>query len=191
MSKFIYSLLMFFSSLFGSDHKSRVKSNEANPKPSTSIYDFSMKAINGELIDFNIYRGKKMLIVNVASECGFTPQYEDLQKLHEQYGDKVTILGFPSNEFGRQEPGTNQEIHSFCKENYGINFQLFAKTTVQGDDKCDLYIWLTAKELNGWNDQEPKWNFNKYLVSEEGVLLKYYSSKTSPLSGELISEINR
>ncbi len=191
MSKFVYSLLMFFSSLFGGDNKPRIKNSEINHKPSASIYDFSMNSIDGTLMDFNIYRGKKLLIVNVASDCGYTPQYKDLQKLHEQYGDKITILGFPSNEFGGQESGSNEAIQTFCKENYGVTFQLFEKTTVHGDDKCDLYKWLTTKELNGWNDQEPKWNFNKYLVSEDGSLLNYFSSKTSPLSDDLLNEINR
>lgn len=147
----------------------------------SSIYDFKMNSIEGKEIDFAAYKGKTLLIVNVASKCGNTPQYEDLQKLHEQYGSKVTILGFPANNFAGQEPGTNLEIAEFCKQNYGVTFQMFEKISVKGEDQHALYKWL--KEKTG---QEPTWNFCKYLVKPDGTV-KYFSSKVKPL--EIANEL--
>jgi glutathione peroxidase len=156
-----------------------------------SIYDFEMTAIDGEKISLGDYKGKKMLIVNTASECGYTPQYADLQKLHELYGGKVAILGFPANNFGGQEPGSNEEIASFCKENYDVSFQMFAKISVKGDDMAELYHWLSDKELNGWNEDAPGWNFCKYLIDENGELVKFYASAINPMSDELLAAINQ
>lgn len=147
----------------------------------SSLYDFKMNAIDGKIIDFSQYKGKTVLIVNTASKCGYTPQYEDLQNLHEQYGDKVTILGFPANNFGSQEPGTNLEIAEFCKANYGVTFQMFEKISVKGDDQHPLYKWL--KEQTG---QEPAWNFCKYLVKPDGSV-KFFSQKVKPL--DIASEL--
>ena len=147
----------------------------------TSFYDFKMNGLDGSPIDFAKYKGKTLLIVNVASKCGNTPQYTDLQKLHEQYGNKVTILGFPANNFGGQEPGTNLEIASFCKENYGVTFQMFEKISVKGDDQHALYTWLKEKTGN-----EPTWNFCKYLIKPDGTV-KYFNSKIQPM--ELINEL--
>ena len=141
----------------------------------SSIYDFKMKSIDGEEIDFEKYKDKNLLIVNVASKCGYTPQYEDLQELHEMAGDKITILGFPANNFGGQEPGSNSEIAEFCKKNYGVTFQMFEKISVKGDDQHALYKWL--KEQSG---SEPGWNFCKYLVKPDGTV-KFYASKVKPL----------
>lgn len=154
-----------------------------------SIYEFKMKAIDGSTIDFSKYKGQKLLLVNVASKCGYTPQYEDLQKLHELYGNKVTILGFPANNFGKQEPGTNDEIALFCSENYGVTFQMFEKISVKGDDMAPLYHWLSEEKYNGWNNEEPSWNFCKYLVNEKGELVAFYPSKVEPLSDDIISKI--
>ena len=154
-----------------------------------SIYDFTLNSIYGDPIDFNQYRGKKLLIVNTASECGFTPQYEELQELNEKYGDKVTILGFPANNFGGQEPGSNEEIASFCKVNYGVSFQIFEKISVVGQDQHPLYTWLSSKEMNGWNEQAPKWNFSKYLINEKGELVKFYASAIKPMSNDILQEI--
>jgi glutathione peroxidase len=154
-----------------------------------SIYDFTMTAIDGEEIPLNRYKGKKVLIVNTASECGFTPQYESLQKLHETHGDKLVILGFPANNFGQQEPGSNLEIANFCKANYGVSFQMFSKISVKGDDMHPLYQWLSDKDKNGWNDQVPGWNFCKYLVNENGELVKYYASAIDPMSNELLADV--
>ena len=146
-----------------------------------------LKTIDGADADFSQYKGKKVLIVNTASECGYTPQYKDLEALYEQYKDKLVILGFPANNFGGQEPGTNEEIKKFCSDNYNVTFPMFEKISVLGDDQNAIYKWLTSKDLNGWNEQQPKWNFNKYLLDENGNLLKYYSSAVKPLSDEITS----
>lgn len=159
--------------------------------PKQSFYTFKMKTIDGEMIDFSQYKGKKVLLVNVASKCGFTPQYAELEQLNKQYGGKVVILGFPANNFGGQEPGTNAEIADFCQKNYGVTFQMFDKISVTGEDQHPLYQWLSKKEMNGWNDQSPKWNFSKYLVNEKGELIKFYESKVSPMSPELIAAIDK
>ncbi len=155
----------------------------------SSIYQFTVNNIYGDPIDFKQFRGKKLLIVNTASECGYTPQYTDLQKLHEKYGDKVTILGFPANNFGGQEPGSNEEIANFCKVNYGVTFQIFEKISVVGSDQHPLFTWLSNKDKNGWNDQKPTWNFCKYLVNEKGELMKYYGSAVKPMSNEILQQI--
>ncbi|MGY6557868.1 MAG: glutathione peroxidase [Nitritalea sp.] len=152
-----------------------------------TIYDFTLNDIDGKSVSLADYKGKKLLLVNVASKCGYTPQYEDLQNLHEQYGDKVTILAFPANNFGGQEPGTNEEIKQFCATNYGVGFQLFDKISVKGADKHPLYRWLSDKNMNGWNNQEPSWNFCKYLVNEEGALVKFFPSSVNPMDEEITS----
>ena len=148
-----------------------------------SIYDLKMNALDGTPTDFSQYKGKTLLIVNVASKCGFTPQYADLEKLHEQFGDKVTILGFPANNFGAQEPGSNTEIATFCEKNYGVKFQMFEKISVKGDDQHPLYAWL--KEKTG---QEPSWNFCKYLVKPDGTVM-FFPSKVSPLDKEILDQL--
>ena len=154
-----------------------------------SIYDFKMTSITGDEIDFTKYKGKKLLIVNTASECGFTPQYEGLQKLHKLHGDKVVILGFPANNFGGQEPGSDLEIAKFCKENYSVSFQMFSKISVKGADMSPLYQWLTDKTKNGWNSEAPNWNFCKYLINEKGELVKFYASAIDPMSDDLLKDI--
>ncbi len=149
----------------------------------SSDYDFKMTSLDGEEIDFSQYKGKTLLIVNVASKCGYTPQYKDLQKLHETYGEKVIILGFPANNFGQQEPGTSAEIASFCEKNYGVSFQMFEKISVKGDDQHPLYKFL--KEKTG---QEPTWNFCKYLVKPDGTI-RFYPSKVNPMDKEIVDAI--
>ncbi|WP_053403949.1 glutathione peroxidase [Persicobacter sp. CCB-QB2] len=167
-----------------------VKENKSKrPEGVSEFYTFKMNDIDGNTIDFAEFKGQKVLLVNVASKCGYTPQYEGLQKLQEKYGDKVTILGFPANNFGGQEPGSNKDIKSFCTGNYGVTFQMFEKISVKGDDQHPLYQWLSMKDKNGWNDQEPNWNFNKYLVNENGELVKYFGSKVKPMSEELVAAI--
>ena len=183
----IYSVSLFLSTLFGCNQSA---SRPAEIVVGTKkLYDFKVKTIDGQELDLSRFKGKKVLIVNVASECGYTPQYADLQKLHEQYGSKVVIIGFPANNFGEQEPGKNSEIKSFCTKNYGVTFQMCEKVSVVGADQDPLFQWLSKKELNGWNDQAPKWNFNKYLINEEGDLIKYYPSKVNPLSLEIVDAI--
>ncbi|MFN0049828.1 MAG: glutathione peroxidase [Cytophagales bacterium] len=161
------------------------KPNNPNAAPMKSFYEFKLNDINGTPIDFSVYKGKKVLIVNVASQCGYTPQYKDLEELHEKYGKKITILGFPANNFGGQEPGTNKDIASFCTKNYGVKFQMFEKVSVKGSDASPLYLWLSSKDQNGWNDSEPTWNFCKYLVNEKGELIKFFKSGVNPMSSDI------
>ena len=154
-----------------------------------SFYDFKMNSIDGKEIDFGIYKGKKVLIVNVASKCGYTPQYKELEELYEKHKDKLVILGFPANNFAWQEPADNKEIASFCEKNYGVTFQMFEKISVKGKDQNALYHWLSHKEENGWNDEALSWNFCKYLVNEKGELIKFYKSAVNPMSEEIVKEI--
>ena len=148
-----------------------------------SIYDFKVPGLDGTTIDFSAYKGKKIMIVNTASQCGNTPQYADLEKLHEDFGSKVVVLGFPANNFGSQEPGTNSEIAEFCQKNFGVKFQMFEKISVKGDDQHPLYQFL--KEKTG---QEPGWNFCKYLVKPDGTV-KFFNSKVKPLDSEIIDAL--
>jgi len=167
-----------------------IKSRPDMSKQTTSsVYDFTLKSISGEEINLGDYKGQKLLMVNVASECGYTPQYEDLQELTKQFGNKVTILGFPANNFGGQEPGTDAEIAKFCKSNYGVTFQMFSKISVKGEDMHPLYQWLSTPEKNGWNDKAPNWNFCKYLVNEKGELVNFFASAINPMSEEILSEV--
>ena len=166
------------------------KVNETAPDDgilsSNSFYSLSAVDIDGNLINFNKYKGKKLLIVNVASKCGYTHQYKDLQELHKKYNDKITILAFPSNNFGFQEPGSNDQIETFCEKNYGVEFQLFEKSNVRGKKINDVYKWLSSIDENGWNDKSPRWNFFKYLVDVDGSLKAVYSSNTNPLDNEIM-----
>ena len=154
-----------------------------------SIYDFKIEALDGSTIDFAKYKGKKILIVNTASQCGYTPQYEDLQKLYEKYKETLVIVGFPANNFGGQEPGTNGEIKEFCKKNYGVTFPMAAKVSVKGDDTAPIYKWLCNKAENGVMDAEIKWNFGKFLLDEKGNLITYFPSKITPLSEEITGKL--
>ena len=149
-------------------------------KTKKSIYDFKMNSLEGQEIDFAQYKGKKILIVNVASKCGYTPQYKDLQQVHEQYGEELIVLGFPANNFKKQEPGSDKEIAEFCQKNYGVSFQMFSKISVIGEDQAPLYQWLSSKEANGWNEEAPSWNFCKYLIDEEGQLTAFFPSSVNP-----------
>ena len=151
-----------------------------------SFYTLSAKDIDGKIINFSKFKGKKLLIVNVASKCGYTSQYKDLQELHRKYNDKITILAFPSNNFGFQEPGSNDQIEEFCDSNFGIEFQLFEKSDVRGKNSNDVYKWLSSIESNGWNDKSPRWNFFKYLIDENGNLSSIYSSNVNPLDKEIV-----
>jgi len=154
-----------------------------------SIYDFKVDGLEGGTIDFSKYKGKKILIVNTASKCGYTPQYNNLEKLYNSYKDKLVIVGFPANNFGSQEPGSNTEIQEFCKKNYGVSFPMAAKISVKGDDMAPLYKWLTTKSENGVMDAEVKWNFNKFLIDENGKLIAYFPSKVDPMSEEITGKL--
>jgi glutathione peroxidase len=156
----------------------------------SSFYELEAKSITGETIKFDIFKGKKLLIVNTASKCGFTKQYEDLENLNKKYGSEdFLIIGFPANNFMNQEPGTNEEIMQFCSTEYGVTFTMMAKISVKGDDIHPVYNWLTNKDLNGVADSEVKWNFQKYLIDEEGNLVKTLGTKVNPLDEEIIDFI--
>ena len=170
MKHLIHIIIIVFTLISGENHEVELQ----------SFYDLYAEDIDGQNISMNIYRGKKILVVNVATKCGFTPQYQDLQKLHEIYRDNLAILGFPSNDFLWQEPGTNSEIKDFCKLNYGVTFQMFEKIHVKGGKQHPIYNWLSNSKLNGWNDNAPSWNFCKYLINEKGNLIDFYKSKIEP-----------
>jgi glutathione peroxidase len=166
--------------------------NEISTTPvatAKSIYDFKVEALDGSTIDFAKFKGKKILIVNTASECGYTPQYEGLEALYEKYKDRLIVVGFPANNFGGQEPGTNATIKEFCKKNYGVTFPMAAKISVKGDDTAPIYKWLCSKSENGVLDAEIKWNFNKFLLDENGKMVAKFDSKVTPMSDELISKL--
>ena len=154
----------------------------------TSFYDFKVETLEGENFDMSSLKGKKVLVVNTASKCGYTPQNEDLEKLYEKFGgDNFVVIGFPANNFMSQEPGTNEEIREFCTKNYGVSFPMMAKISVKGDDIDPLYKWLTTKDLNGVMDTKVKWNFQKYLIDEEGNLVDVAYSKEKPMSEKIVS----
>jgi glutathione peroxidase len=154
-----------------------------------TVYDFKVEGLEGGTIDFAAYKGKKILIVNTASACGYTPQYKELQQLYDKYKEKLVIVGFPANNFGGQEPGTNTEIKAFCEKNYGVTFPMAAKISVKGDDMAPIYKWLTSKEANGVLDAEIRWNFNKFLIDENGKMVAYFPSKVTPMSDEIVSKL--
>ena len=156
-----------------------------------SFYDFKVKTIDGKDFDLASLKGKKVLVVNTASKCGLTPQYEQLQEVYKKFGgEKFTIIGFPANNFMKQEPGSNDEIAEFCEKNYGVTFQMMEKISVKGDDMHPLYQWLTQKSKNGVLDSEVGWNFQKYLIDEKGNLVKMVSPKVKPDNAEIVSWIS-
>lgn len=150
-----------------------------------SFHGFSIAGLDGDTIHMKSFEGKYVLCVNVASRCGFTPQYKSLQKLYEQYHDKLVIIGFPCNKFLNQEPGTAEDIASFCEKNYGVTFPLSEKIDVKGTDQHPIYAWLTNKEYNGVDNASVSWNFNKFLISPEGKWLAHFPSKADPLGEEI------
>lgn len=174
-------ILIGIISLCGFTHK----------QSSTMFYDLKTKTIDGKEFNFSDLKGKKVMIVNTASKCGFTPQYEDLEKLYNEYKDKnFVIIGFPANDFGHQEPGTNDEIQEFCKKNYGVTFPMMQKISVKGEDKDPVYKWLTQKSLNSKMDSSVKWNFQKYLIDEQGNLVDVVYSTEKPNSDKIVNWIN-
>ncbi|WP_312823007.1 glutathione peroxidase [Epilithonimonas sp.] len=166
-------LFIIMLSIFG------FSKNKAQAK---SIHSFKVEALDGSTIDFSKFKGKKILVVNTASECGFTPQYADLEKLYEAYKTKLVVVGFPANNFGGQEPGANHEIATFCQKNYGVTFPMAAKISVKGGDIAPIYKFLTQKKENGVKDTEVKWNFTKILLDEKGHILDSFESKITPMS---------
>jgi glutathione peroxidase len=155
----------------------------------SSIHDFSVDGLTGGKIDFADFEGKKILIVNTASKCGMTPQYAQLEELYQEYKDRLVIIGFPANNFGNQEPGTNEEIAEFCELNYGVSFPMAAKISVNGDDIHPLYTWLTTESYNNFVDSEVTWNFQKYLIDEKGNLIGVFPPRILPMSDDIISAI--
>jgi len=152
-----------------------------------SFYDFKVQTIDGSDFSFSSLKGKKVMIINTASKCGNTPQYADLEKLYQKYGgENFVIIGFPANNFGAQEPGSNTEIKEFCTKNYGVTFPMMSKISVKGSDMHELYKWLTSKAQNGVQDSEVKWNFQKYLIDEKGKLVKVVEPRTNPMDPVII-----
>lgn len=162
----------------------KLSSKSPSGPVANSIYDFKINGLDGKEIDFANYKGKKLLIVNTASKCGKTPQYKGLEKLHEQFGKQVNVLGFPANNFLWQEPGTSEEIAAFCERNYGVQFQMFEKVSVKGGDQHPLYQWLESK-----TGKHPDWNFAKFLVSEDGKTVTFFNSSVQPLDEKIITKI--
>lgn len=186
--KFFYPALLKLNNWTGS--RSRILVRPAKIYPDKSIYDFAVHRSNGSLINFTSLAGKKILIVNTASDCGYTAQYAELQKLQEKFADTVVIIAFPSNDFNAQEKLDDDAIRSFCTIQYGITFPLMKKGHVISDQVQPLWNWLTDPLQNGWNKQKPEWNFSKYLIDEEGNLIAYFSPGISPLNKKLIKYIN-
>ncbi|MER3463598.1 MAG: glutathione peroxidase [Chitinophagaceae bacterium] len=186
--KLLYPLVMLASRM--SNKKSMVMKNEKAVQPIVPIYDVAITMNNGQTKTLAEYKGKKLLLVNTASNCGYTDQYKELQQLYDQYKDQVEVIAFPSNDFKEQEKGSDEEIAQFCQVNYGVTFPLAKKSTViKTGYQNKLFHWLSHKEENGWNEQEPTWNFSKYLISEDGALMRYFDPAISPLSNEVIEAI--
>lgn len=184
--KAVYPAIMWLSG------KKSVTLTNTNAAPSIPFYSLKAVANNGTAFDFSQLKGKKVLLVNTASDCGYTNQYDELQKLYGQYQNKLVILGFPANDFKEQEKGTDADIARFCKVNYGVSFPLMKKSSViKSAEQNEVFKWLSDSAQNGWNNQAPKWNFSKYLVDENGVLLHYFDAAVSPLSKEVTSIIDK
>lgn len=172
------SILFYSSSIFSQ--------NTNSPMESNSIYQFKVESLTGGIIDFSAFKGKKILIVNTASECGYTPQYEGLEALYEKYKDQLVVVGFPANNFGGQEPGSDSQIKTFCEKNYGVTFPMASKVSVKGDDRAPIFDWLTTKAENGAMDVKIKWNFTKFLLNEKGQLIASFKSSVEPMSEEIL-----
>lgn len=157
----------------------------------TGFYDFKVKTLEGDEFDFRALKGKKVMIVNTASKCGLTPQYKELEELYERYSDNLVIIGFPANNFAGQEPGANEDIRKFCTDNYGVTFPMMSKISVKGDDMAPLYKWLTSKDLNGVKDSEVAWNFQKYLIDENGKLVDVIPPKEKPDSDRVLAWLSK
>ena len=184
MIKTINIILVLLITLLSVEYSSDLKKNAKMP-----IYEIKIKDIEGKKIDLGEYKGKYVLFVNVASNCGFTRQYKDLQSLYDKFNDELVVVGVPCNQFGAQEPGSEKQISIFCSEKYNVTFPMTEKIAVRGSNQHSLYKWLTSKELNGRKESSVKWNFQKYLVDKEGNLIDYWYSLTSPMSSKITNYI--
>ena len=187
--KAIYPMWMWFAGKKGLNSK-----NLTNEKitPAVSFYSLKDTSINGVVFDFEQLKGKKVMLVNTASDCGYTGQYDDLQKLSEQYKDKLVIIGFPANDFKEQEKGSDEEIAAFCKLNFGVSFPLMQKSSIKkGGNQNKIFEWLTDSTKNGWNKQQPSWNFCKYIVDEQGRLTNFFGSTIEPFSKEILTALDQ
>ncbi|MCZ2458566.1 MAG: glutathione peroxidase [Chitinophagales bacterium] len=187
--KTVYPAWMWWSRIVGNNSSELANSNA---EPVVPFYTLTAILNNGNEFDFATLKGKKVLLVNTASDCGYTDQYAELEKLYEKYNKSLVIIGFPSNDFKQQEKGTDEEIAAFCKQNYGITFPLMKKSVViKSDRQNEVFKWLTDLSLNGWNSKQPSWNFCKYLVNEKGMLTNYFGSAVSPLSKDVLKAIEK
>lgn len=186
--KAMYPILIAFTKLLGKNMKT--VTNTANVQPAQSIYDLTIDLNNGKALPLEQYKGKKLLLVNTASDCGYTNQYDDLQKLYKRFENQLEIIAFPANDFKEQEKGSDSDIAEFCKVNFGVSFPLAKKSVVvKSTEQNNIFQWLTDKKKNGWNEQPPSWNFSKYLLNEEGTLTHYFDPSVSPLSEEVIQAV--
>ncbi|TAL47659.1 MAG: glutathione peroxidase [Chitinophagaceae bacterium] len=185
--KAVYPALMWWTKVSG---KNVTSLSNKKAQPPVSFYSLKDTMNNGKEFDFSTLKGKKVLLVNTASDCGYTDQYDDLQKLYQQYNGKLVIIGFPANDFKEQEKGSDEEIAQFCKINYGVTFPLMKKSSVlKGAGQNPVFQWLSDSTKNGWCNKKPSWNFSKYIVNEEGVLTNYFGSSVSPASDEFTKAI--
>ena len=188
--KAVYPALTWFNKLVG--RSSKIFTNHTPAAPPQSLYELSIVLNNGDPVSFSKYKGKKILLVNTASDCGYTDQYDELQKLYTDNADKLVIIGFPANDFKEQEKGTDEDIEKFCRINYGVTFPLAKKSSVlPGPEQNPVFQWLSDKNKNGWTNKKPSWNFSKYLVNEEGVLINYFDPSVSPISKEVTDAIKK
>lgn len=164
--------------------------NKKNSAPSIPIYTLNAYTNQGELISFHDFKGQYLLLANTASDCGYSPQYAELQQLHDRFKGRLTVLAFPANDFGGQEPGNNDEIARFCGSNFGVTFPVMMKSQVKGPDQHEVYQWLTDPAKNGWNNREPNWNFCKYLINASGTLIGFFESGISPLDDDIAGRIH-
>lgn len=185
----ITAFLFFQGILFISNPESSAHSTDAISFQLKSVYDFKVPALTGDTIDFAAFKGKKILIVNTASKCGFTPQYEELEQLYQKYREQLVVIGFPSNNFLSQEPGSNEKIKEFCTKNYGVSFPMAAKIAVKGKNIAPIYKWLCNKSENGIMDAKITWNFNKFLLDENGKIIAWFPSKVTPMSKDITGKL--
>lgn len=184
----VYPFWIAFTRLLGRNTK--IISNTKNVRPVQSIYELSVPLNNGNLLPLQTYKGKKLLLVNTASDCGYTNQYDELQKLYQQFNNQLEIIAFPANDFKEQEKGSDNDIARFCKLNFGVTFPLAKKSVViKSGDQNNIFKWLTDKTKNGWNEKPPSWNFSKYLLNEQGTLTHYFDPSVSPLSNEVMKAV--